>query len=337
MYLSLERDEISEIERLILKLENSFLSVESECFMEECFLESAFLPKSLRKKLYNFRNQKEENGFFVLRGFQINDDKIGNTPQHWDTPWSNKKNLREEIFQSLVSSSLGDTFGWKTQENGRILRNIVPTKSDSDEQLGGSSSVPLLWHVEEAFHPCKADMMTIMCYRNDERAGTNLCSLNQMKIPQNYMDILRQSRFYIEPDKSHFPENNNSQHWELQSEDFCKIKSFLLDPKPVPVIWGPQGSERFVIDQAFMKTKKDDLEAQEALGWLHHHMDEMKRTVVMDPGDVLFLDNRRVAHGRTVYKPNFGPKARWLRRINITTDLTKSFEWKKSPYDRKIL
>lgn len=331
------RDELDEIQAIIDDLTKKYDSIESQEFVEECTLQASRLPYRIRKILFDFRNQKTDNGFLLFQGFQIDDIKISATPAHWDTAWSNPHVLREEIFQCLICSELGDLFGWLTQENGRFLRNIVPIEADKDEQLGGSSTVELLWHIEEAFHPQRADMMTIMCYRNNEKAGTNVCSLSQMNIPQKLLNILSQPRFTIEPDKSHFFQNNQSRHWKLDTEHFQKIKAFLANPKPTPIIFGPPGFERLIIDQAFMHTLSGDREAEEALSWLHQHMTERKMCVEMKPGDILLLDNRRTVHGRTPYKPNYGPYARWLRRGNITTDLTKSYEWKTAPYARTIL
>lgn len=331
------KNELDEIQVIIGDLAQKYDSVESQEFIEECTLQANRLPYRIRKILYDFRNQKTNPGFLLFEGFQIDDAKISATPAHWDTAWSNPNILREEIFQCLICSGLGDLFGWLTQENGRFLRNIVPIEADKDEQLGGSSSVELLWHVEEAFHPQRADMMTIMCYRNNEKAGTNVCSLTQMDIPQEVFNILSQPRFTIEPDKSHFLQNNKSQHWELNTEHFQKIKAFLANPNPTPVIYGPRNFERLVVDQAFMHSLPGDQEAEEALNWFHQHMTERKITVEMKSGDILLLDNRKTVHGRTPYKPNYGPQARWLRRGNITTDLTKAYEWKTTPDSRTIL
>lgn len=330
-------DELKAIECIINDLMKRFDTIESQAFVEECTLQASQLPYRVRKILFDFRNQKNNLGFLLFEGFQISDEKISDTPKHWDTPWSNPNTLREEVFQCLLCCGMGDLFGWLTQENGRLLRNIVPIKADQDEQLGGSSRVELLWHIEEAFHPQRADMMTIMCYRNNEKAGTNVCSLNQMKIPKEIHHILSQPRFTIDPDKSHLPENNESQHWKLETEHFKKIKSFLANPTPTPVIFGPPGFERMVIDQAFMKPLPNDTAAEEALHWFYQHMNDYKTTVEMKSGDILLLDNRRAVHGRTPYKPHYGPRARWLRRGNIAADLTKSYEWKTEPYARTIL
>lgn len=330
------KDECEQIESIIEQLQYKYSTVECDEFASECFLSAHHMPYRLRKQLNDFRNQRMKGGYLLIQGFVLNDDTIGPTPSHWDAPWDNSLSLREEIFQCLISSCVGDIFGWLTQENGRFLRHIVPVEKDKNEQLGGSSSVTLLWHIEEAFHPHRADMMTIMCYRNDEKATTNICCIENLDIPMEYRKVLSQPRFIIQPDKSHTLENNKSTQWTLDEEHFSKIKSFIENPKPVAVLSGKPFFEQLLIDEAFMKALPNDYEAKEVLEWLYHHMNENKTAITMKPGDILLIDNRITVHGRSPYKPHYGPSARWLRRINITTDLVKSHEWKNVPYGRVI-
>ncbi len=140
----------------------------------------------------------------------------------------------------------------------------------------------------------------------------------------------------IEPDKSHSPENNQSKHWKLSAAHFKRIQSFLQNPQPVSVLQGSHGQEQLLLDEAFMTALPGDTEAKEALDWLFQHMNEKKCALVMQAGDILLIDNRMTAHGRSAYAPHYGPKARWLRRVNITTDLRKSYQWKDQPYGRVI-
>lgn len=333
---SLQTEEIHVIENLISNLIGKYDTIEQEAFADECQLAAHEMPLRLRRLLNDFRNQRLNSGHLLLEGFPIDDESIGSTPSHWDAPWVNSNILREEIYQCLIASCMGDVFGWLTQENGRFLRHIVPIEADKNEQLGGSSDVLLLWHVEEAFHPQRADMMTIMCYRNSEQACTNICSTYDLEVPSHYKNILSQPRFIIEPDKSHLPENNESKHWKLEDEHFQKIRAFLQNPEPIAVLQGRNGEENLLIDEAFIKPLPNDDEAKEALEWLFKHMTERKHSIVMSPGDILLIDNRTTAHGRSPYKPNYGPKARWLRRVNITTDLTKSYQWKDKRCGRII-
>lgn len=333
----IEKEESKVIEELIQKLKEQYNTIENEEFANESQLIAHELPYRLRKLLNDFRNQRTRSGHLLLEGFFIDDEAIGPTPSHWDAPWANPKIAREEIFQCLISSCVGDIFGWLTQENGRYLRNIVPIEKDKNEQLGGSSSVVLLWHVEEAFHPQRADMMTIMCYRNNEKATTNIVSTSDLDIPLHYWNVLTQKRFFIEPDKSHFPENNKSSQWQLSEDHFKKINAFLTNPEPVAVLQGKYGEENLLIDEAFMDAVPGDVEAREALHWFYNHLNENKLSIEMKPGDILFIDNRTTAHGRSPYIPQYGPYARWLRRVNITTDLVKSYQWKDKSSGRVII
>lgn len=335
--LSLNTEECNQIESIIAFLQSKYTSAESQELATECYLLASELPMRLRKCFNDFRNQRISGGYLLVDGFSIDDESIGPTPAHWDAPWDNPKSLREEIYQSLISSCLGDIFGWLTQENGRFIRHIVPVEKDKNEQLGGSSNVTLLWHIEEAFHPYRADMMSIMCYRNDEQATTNICSLCDLDIPSHYRAILSQPRYIIQPDKSHSMENNISSQWVLNKEHFAKIRSFIDNPTPIAVLHGKPGDEHLIVDEAFMEPLEGDQEAKEALEWLYQHMNERKTAIVAKPGDLLLIDNRITVHGRSPYKPNYGPKARWMRRINITTDLVKSHEWKNTPDGRIIL
>ncbi|MDE3045635.1 MAG: TauD/TfdA family dioxygenase [Verrucomicrobiota bacterium] len=333
---SIQNDELLIIEELINRLKGKFNTIEQEKFADECLLVGQELPYRLRKLLNDFRNRRMNDGYLLLRGFPIDDEAIGRTPSHWDASWINPRILREEIFQCLISSCTGDIFGWLTQENGRYLRHIVPIEKDKNEQLGGSSNVVLLWHVEEAFHPQRADLMSIMCYRNEEKACTNICAVSDLDIPDQYWEILSQKRFFIEPDKSHMQENNESKHWQLNEEHFKKIHAFLENPEPVSVLNGIRGQENLLVDEAFMDALPGDEEAKKALKWLFNHMNERNNPIMMGPGDLLLIDNRMTAHGRSPYVPNYGPKARWLRRVNITADLRKSYQWKDKPYGRVI-
>lgn len=335
--IRLSKNEMQSISKLIDSLEKRFQTVEKEEFANICKIVAHDMPLGLRKICTDFRNCRENIRFLLIEGFPIDDKAIGGTPSHWDVDWKNPKTLREEIFQCLIASCLGEIFGWRTQENGRYLRHIVPIEKEKNEQLGGSSAVTLVWHIEEAFHPQRADMMTIMCYRNEEKAETNLCSIMQLNIPDHYRTILKQPRFIIKPDKSHFPENNISQHWQLSDGQFKKIQSFQENPVPVPVLESPNNKEVLCIDEAFMEALPGDTEAKEALEWLYRYMNEQKISIVMKPGDILLLDNRTTAHSRSPYVPNYGPSARWLRRVNIAADLRKSYQWKETASSRVIL
>jgi len=318
--LVLKQNDLIQINRKISELCLKFNSVESPEFLEACEFAASDLPSELLQTLISMSTRFLRNGYLVIRGFPLDDAAIGNTPDHWDVPWANTKVFREEVFQCLISSAVGSAFGWRTQENGRCLRHIVPIEQDKMEQLGGSSATTLLWHTEEAFHEARADFFTLMCYRNSERATTNIACLDDLELDSETFEILSQERFIIEPDKSHLPDNNKSNNWSMSEECFDRISDMINFPKPQSVFYGRQGSKKMRVDQAFMRPIEGDLEAESALDKLHDELDRQAHNLVLNAGDIVLLDNMLVAHGRSTFKPNPGNKKRWMRRVNIGLD-----------------
>jgi len=329
--------EWSAIARIVDELEQSFGSVETPEFADACSLSAQQLPRSLRELAHRFKYLHLPCGAVLLSGVPVDDERIGPSPAHWDAPWRNPPNLREEIAQCLISAALGDIFGWRTQENGRFLRHIVPIDKERNEQLGGSSSTTLVWHNEEAFHVLRCDFLSIFCYRNEERAETILSYIGDLHIPDDKWAVLAAPRFVILPDKSHLPDQNISEHWRLDDHAFEHIRRMHADPQPVPALSGAREQPFIQVDEAFMQALPGDHEAAEALDWLLRQFDAHKSAVIMQPGDMLWIDNKRAVHGRSVYQPNYGPRHRWLRRVNLTLNLRGSLPYRENAVGRHIV
>jgi hypothetical protein len=177
--------------------------------------------------------------------------------------------------------------------------------------------VTLVWHNEEAFHEHRADFLSILCYRNDERARTIFCGIDEIDVPDDMWRVLSAPRFTILPDTSHLPEQNVSQHWRLDDHVFAHIRRMHENPAPVPALSGVRAKPWMRVDEAFMAALPGDDEARLALRWLIDACYAHQSSVVMQPGDMVWIDNKRAVHGRTVYQPNYGPRQRWLRRVNV--------------------
>lgn len=325
------------IDTTVDKLARHFGSIESVDFADACSLAAQEMPRHLRELAHRFKYLQLDCGAVLLQGLRIDDRRIGPSPSHWDAPWRNPPTLREEIMQCLLAALLGEIFGWRTQENGRFLRHIVPIESERDEQLGGSSASTLVWHNEEAFHSHRCDFLALLCYRNDEHAETILSCIDDIEIDDHHWEVLSAPRFIVLPDKSHLPEQNVSAHWRLDDAAFEHIRRMYADPKPVPVLSGARNRPFIQVDEAFMQALPDDEEARAAYAWLIAEFTHQQSVVVMSPGDMLWIDNKRAVHGRAVYKPNYGPRQRWLRRVNVTLSLRDSLPYRESPEARQIV
>jgi Fe(II)/alpha-ketoglutarate-dependent arginine beta-hydroxylase len=314
-------DEVEAINALTDELAGHFTTVESEDFADAVGRAAQSLPLSLRLLAYEHRLGKGER-CLLLKGLVIADDQLMPTPASWDNSWSEPRILKIEIRHALVASLFGDIFGWHTQENGRYFRHVIPHRKDEGEQLGSGSSVDLEWHNEEAFHPSRADLIALNCYRNHERAVTTVCTASSLELSRQTKEILRQPRFVIVPDKSHRPDFNKSTQWVLSAADFSRIEKMLNNPEPDAILAGPDHDPFIRIDPAFMYAI--DPEAEAALNEIKAEVDKKQLDVVLESGDFLIIDNLRAVHGRRKYKPEYGPAQRWMRRVNIAADLAKS-------------
>lgn len=80
----------------------------------------------------------------------------------------------------------------------------------------------------------------------------------------------------------------------------------------------------------------DDIEANNAFNEIVKQVDEKIAGYSIQPGEIIFLDNYKVVHGRNPFKARFDGTDRWLKRLNITRDIRKSRDFRISPENRVI-
>jgi hypothetical protein len=69
---------------------------------------------------------------------------------------------------------------------------------------------------------------------------------------------------------------------------------------------------------------KGDAEARAALRECVDVLRANAQRVVLEPGELVFLDNYQVVHGRDQFAPRYDGTDRWLKRCNILRDLRKA-------------
>lgn len=327
--LEVNSNNCKEIQIAVESLSQGNDTVESAKFAHACSQMATYLKSHgvLSTEISKWKKEKA----LLLTGLPFSNSEIGVSPLHWDVPWRNVRYFKYEIMQCLIASMFGKVFGWRTQENGRFLRHIVPIKSVENEQLGGSSKTTLAWHTEEAFHSARASMFVLMCYRNNEKAITKLSKLSDLELSIETRKCLRKPWFVIEPDKSHTAEQNVSENWDADDLSFENRQIEKLEP--VALI---RDSTNFVVDEAFTKALPKYPNSQRALDEFHKALDDACTDVCMDAGDLLLIDNYAVAHGRSIYQPHYGPNQRWLRRVNVQQDSSLLQEYCETTNERII-
>ena len=298
------------------------------------------LPRGLRRFLNSLRLD-EPAAACVIAGYPVDDERIGPTPAHWlERPWRGQT-LELEVFFLLCACLLGDPIAWSTQQDGRIMHDVLPIRTHEWEQLGSGSRETLTWHTEEAFHPVRADYIGLMCLRNPDKVETTYATMDEVALSPEIAGILREPVFPIRPDRSHLPANrgaggNGGKRAELTERCYAWIAAMDADPAPVAVLHGADDRPYLRADPFFMDMVQADARAAGALAELCRQVDTSLKGYALAPGEVLFLDNYRAVHGRRAFQARFDGTDRWLKRLNVARDLRKSRDRRESAGSRVI-
>jgi Fe(II)/alpha-ketoglutarate-dependent arginine beta-hydroxylase len=317
--LQLDRIELDETNRLLDKYEAELEDLESEEALHRATVLAHQLPARIREHLNAFRLGRL-SGVLCISGYAVDHDRLGPTPGHWRDRPRRSPAYREEALLVMLGSLIGDPFAWGTQQDGRLVHDVVPIKGHENEQLGSSSESLLTWHTEDAFHPLRGDFLSFACLRNPYDAATTVGYVDDLELPESVAEILFQERFGIRPDESHLAKNNSTP----EVAAFDDINEMQRNPDRVAVFFGDRHQPFIRADPYFMIVGDDDPEAQKALDTLVRAMDEAMFDMVLADGDFCFLDNFRAVHGRKPFKARHDGTDRWLKRVNLTVDLRKS-------------
>jgi len=311
----LNSDEVASLKKLIAEIAVRYDSVEDPAFLEEATVWAQEMPRRLRAALNHFRLAEPDAAHLIISGFPIDDEKIGRTPEHWNRPLAERRpTLEEEIFFVLASSLLGECIAWKTQQAGRLVHDVMPIRGMEQEQIGTGSEQLITWHTEDAFHPMRGDYLAMMCLRNADRVPTTFASLERIRLDPEDWQTLFEPHYTVKPDLSH------------TAGKAAKIALLFGDPR----------SPYIRIDHYFMDRVEDNPKAQKAFDALIDAVDAEIEDMVLEPGDVCFIDNYKAVHGRRAFKARYDGHDRWLKRINITRDLRKSRADREAPASRVI-
>ena len=317
--LEIRPAELRELTELLGEAEYGFGDLDSDEALQRSALLAHELPRRIRCALTEFRLERM-SGVLCISGYKIDQKRAGPTPAHWRDRPEPSTTRREELLLILLSSLLGDPFGWATQQNGRLIHDVLPIKGHEHEQLGSNSDSPLTWHTEDAFHPLRGDFLSFACLRNPYAVATTIGHADSLVLPDATKALLFQQRFAVRPDESHLAKNNPT----LDGVTFSGIDEMRANPQSVAVLFGDPARPYIRADPYFMHVSSDDHEARHALDQFVSEMDQKLVDLRLEEGDFCFLDNFRVVHGRRPFKARHDGTDRWLKRINVTRDLRKS-------------
>ena len=261
-------------------------------------------------RLLEFRKRGSPTGHLLLSFPQA----ISHLPP---TPLNNRLHVGAAtslaLLQATMNQFLGEMIGYEAEAEGRLFQDMVPNPDLAHTQTSLGSSVELELHVEQAFSKWRPDLVSLACLRGDPGAKTYV-----FHVQQALQRLTRAERqLLLEP------------HWTMGVDLSFKLygPDFLEGDVrgPLPVVYPLPHAEAdvgWVFDQDLMRgitPDAEDLRLKLVDLYVKH-----RTAIVLKPGDVLWIDNRRAVHGRSHYTPRFDGTDRFLVRSFVTFDLAKS-------------
>lgn len=333
-------EDVASIGKIVHGLAGLYDTVESAEFQREAAIYAAELPRPVRLALHDYKYQ-ETDAAIVLSGLKVADEFIGPTPARRPDNGAPSPTLEQDIAFYLLACLLGDPIAWATQQAGRIMHDVFPVKDHEDQQIGWGSNVTLEWHTEDAFHPLRPDYLGLTCIRNPDDVETTLAEISDVELDRELRDLLALPRFRIVPDDSHRARNAGGPGTvdpaaaRLQQRSYEWVEGLARCPEQVAVLFGDPESPYLRIDPFYMQGVQGE-EEKGLLDSMIAAIDRAIKGVVLHPGDICFIDNYRAVHGRKAFQARFDGTDRWLRRLNIATDLRNARSHRISPDSRVI-
>lgn len=315
------------IAALARRLTRSSSSTDDPALYERLAVTAHRLPRRLQEFLLRFRLD-EHAGFALIGGLPLNGNKLGPTPSVWKEEGPTRRTVDFEVVLLLCGSLIGDPFAWASQQGGALVNDVIPVTGYETSQVGAGSLTELKWHTEDAFHPFRADWIALACLRNPDEVGTTVALVDDALPVVREPEQLRKPCVVIRPDDAHMPEFRQppGPPVDLRHRPKRAQGGRSRGARRTPVLSGTRAAPELCIDPAYMEILSPGSPAAEAVGELCAGLDRAQHPVVLRPGDAIFIDNRRVVHGRAPFRARYDGSDRWLKRINIMRDIRRASE-----------
>ncbi|MDF9905501.1 TauD/TfdA family dioxygenase [Pseudomonas laurylsulfatiphila] len=320
-FYTLDSKEYQQVDTLISSIKRT---VSNDNHLHQVALHaSQDMPRSLRAMLAEFRG---ENLGAALRigGFQIDDSLIGATPSSTNST-SNRPIMREDIYLVLMAYCLGIPYSFVSQQSGYLTQNIVPMKSAELTQLGAGSKEELVWHTEDAFSDNRPDFILLLGLRNPQNVATTVCAFPP-ETDKEDIEVLFSKNFYFLPDSDHA--NHLAQATsEAARAAYLRMQKMLNNPTKESILFGDRTRPYMRIDPKFMEPANIEDKSVAAFSRLADRIDSAQQDIVINPGELLIVDNHRAVHGRRLFIARYDDRDRWLKKINVTQDFKRMREY----------
>jgi L-asparagine oxygenase len=279
---------MDDYENDLCKLANK-INTDNESICVQCKEIVHEIPEIYKKQLHDFAKYGSETGFILFRFGSNNIDKL-------------------KQIQALLLSCISDIIAYEAEGNGQLFQNIIPEQKMAEYQTSTGSATELEIHTEQAFSNLKPDILALGCIRGDPNAITYILPMskiiNNLSAEDNV--LLRKPLWKIGIDLS----------FRINECEFIDGN----ERGPIPII--NEIENTMVFDTDLMHGITNDAESI-----IHKIVEIYKRhriAHVLEPGDIIIIDNRHAVHGRSPFTPRYDGNDRYLIRSFATFDYNKS-------------
>ncbi|MER6421948.1 TauD/TfdA family dioxygenase [Streptomyces sp. NPDC001137] len=281
---------------------NGAAPLDSPEWQEQARLASCQLPARLTQAIRRYRHDAGSAGTLSVTNLPIVTNVLPPTPHAPDSV--ERAATTPATVAVLLAQQLGEVIAYRDEKQGALVQNVVPIRSLSRSQSNGGS-VPLEFHTENAFHPNRPDFVGLLCLRpaHEGGVGTYVASIRQALplLEDKDRAILRESRFVTAAPPSFRSADRTAPH---------------------PLLSGDADDPDICVD--FYATTALDETAAVSMERLRVALMSVRTGLVLRPGDMVFLDNRLVVHGRGAFTPRYDGTDRWLHRVFVHLDNRRS-------------
>ena len=267
------------------------------------------LPSDVRRRILEFKRRAPEGDVLLLRGLIPSSVQIPESVTSSSALPAGPVAQRAALLLVGVSTMFGEPFNYSSLWGGRLVQNMIPVKGKEYQQTSQSSSGTLDWHVEDGFREDRCDYAALLCLRGDPAASSMYAQAKDLQIPSELKETLRQKRFQLRPDTAH-------------------VMTGEVPLRQVAVLTGPEAEPEICYDTHHITPiDPSDIVAANALRELHLNLDKARVSHIMETGDLLIFDNRRVVHARGPFTARFDGTDRWLMRTMICGSAVTYRRW----------
>lgn len=277
----------------------------------------AGLPKEILRTLFRYRSDPRAYGALLIENFPTD-------PEIPPTPEDGKRSREKRTFVSEacvlgIAQILGQPIGYHDEKSGEIVHVLAPVKSEASATSSESSEIHLGFHTdfnfdkeqpEQPYNVVNPDYVVLFCLRSDQQSEAytlyadvrNICQ----RLNAEQLNIMRQPFFEFASSYSFTGGCGSEKIWSV----------------PSPLLKGPDAFPELSID-LLCGVRAINKEGDQVLSAIRDvcALPEVSSRIHLKPGNVLIMDNRKGAHGRTPFKAFFDGTDRWLHRVYVRRSL----------------